>query len=144
MFERIREMGRGDDLAFNFNAIEVAPNTANAHRLVLWAEENGAGDAMATTLFRAYFTEGRNVSARDVLVECAAEAGLDADAARALLEGDEYADAVRESQQQAQRRGVTGVPCYVFAGQQALTGAQPVAVFVEAIDAAADAAPTGD
>jgi predicted DsbA family dithiol-disulfide isomerase len=113
----------------------VAPNTADAHRLVLWAEDRGRGDATATALFRAYFSEGRNVSDADVLVDCAAAAGLDADAARTLLDGDNYADAVRESQAQAQRRGITGVPCYVFGDRHAVTGAQPTEVFVEALDA---------
>ena len=138
MFERIRQMGREDGLTFNFDAIEVAPNTADAHRLILWAQEaygTEDGDALATTLFRAYFTDGRNVSDRDVLVDCADETDLDADGARAMLDGDDYAGAVRESQQRAQRQGITGVPCYVFDDRQALTGAQPVDAFLEVFDA---------
>jgi predicted DsbA family dithiol-disulfide isomerase len=134
MFERIRTLGEEEGLEFNFDAIEVAPNTADAHRLVLWADEQDAGDAMATALFRTYFTEGRNVSATDVLVDCAAAAGLDADDARTMLKSSAYADAVRDSQQQAQRRGITGVPCYVFNNEHAVTGAQPAAVFAEALD----------
>ena len=145
MFERIRQMGREDGLTFNFDAIEVAPNTADAHRLILWAEEADepeTGDALATALFRAYFTDGQNVCNRDVLVDCAVEVGLDGDAARAMLDGDDYVEAVRESQQRAQKRGITGVPCYVFEGQHALTGAQPVDAFLKAFDAV-QAASTG-
>jgi predicted DsbA family dithiol-disulfide isomerase len=136
MFDRIRELGSELGLTFDFDAIEAAPNTADAHRLVLWAQNRGRGDATATALFRAYFSKGRNVSDADVLVDCAAAAGLDADAARTLLDGTDYADAVRESQAQAQRRGITGVPCYVFGDRHAVTGAQPTEVFVEALDAA--------
>jgi predicted DsbA family dithiol-disulfide isomerase len=138
MFERIRRMGREDGLTFNFDAIEVAPNTADAHRLILWAEDKQGpetGDALATLLFRAYFTDGRNVSDPDVLVDCAGATGLDAEEARVLLDGADYADAVRKSQQRAQRQGITGVPCYVFDDRQALTGAQPVDAFLEALDA---------
>ena len=136
MFERVREMGAQDGLTFNFDAIDVAPNTADAHRLVLWAADQAQdrSDALATALFRAYFTEGRNVSDRDVLVDCAGEVGLDAEEARAMLDGAGYGDAVRESQQRAQQRGITGVPCYVFGGEYAVTGAQPTEVFVEALD----------
>ena len=137
MFERIRQMGGEEGLTFNFDAIEVAPNTADAHRLILWAEEKEgqeAGDAVATALFRAYFTDGRNVSDPSVLAECAADVGLGADEARDLLDGDAYADAVHESQQQAESRGITGVPCYVFNDERAVTGAQPSEVFVEALD----------
>lgn len=134
MFDRIRDLGEELGLDFQFDAIEVAPNTADAHRLVLWAQDRNRGDAMATALFRAYFSKGRNVSYPDVLVDCVETAGLDADDARTLLAGDTYADAVGESQEQAQRQGITGVPCYVFDGERALTGAQSVDVFVEALD----------
>jgi predicted DsbA family dithiol-disulfide isomerase len=79
-----------------------------------------------------------------VLVDCAAAVGLDGDAARALLDGPEYADAVRESQQAARRQGVTGVPCYVFDDRHAVTGAQPSDVFVEVLDTVAAETSTGD
>jgi predicted DsbA family dithiol-disulfide isomerase len=135
MFQRIQTLGAEMDLTFDFDAVDAAPNTADAHRLVLWAQDQDVGDEMATELFRAYFSEGRNVSEPDVLVDCATEVGVDADEARSLLRGDDYADEVRESQQQAERRGITGVPCYVFGDEHVVTGAQPVDVFVEALDA---------
>jgi predicted DsbA family dithiol-disulfide isomerase len=138
MFERIREMGTTDGLSFDFEAIDVAPNTADAHRLVLWAQDQGQGPAMATTLFRAYFSEGKNVSAPEVLVDAVADVGLDADAAESLLAGDEYGDAVRERQQHAQRQGITGVPCYVFGRRHAVMGAQSVEALTEALDAASE------
>lgn len=140
MFDRIRRMG--DGLAFDFEAIEVAPHTADAHRLVLWAQDQDTGEAMSTALFQAYFSEGRNVSDREVLAECTAEVGLDPEAVRTLLAGPEYADEVRESQQRARRRGVTGVPCYVFGEQHAVMGAQSVDALTEALDVAA--APAGE
>lgn len=135
MFERLERLGDEEGLTFDFDKIEAAPNTRDAHRLILWAQEHDRGDELATRLFRAYFSEGRNVSGREVLVECAADVGLDSDEARSLLESDRYAQAVRDSQRKAQRRGVTGVPCYVFDDQHAVTGAQPVEVFGEALDA---------
>lgn len=143
MFDRIRRMGREEGLRFDFDAIEVAPNTANAHRLMLWAQEQNAGDAVATALFRAYFSEGRNVSEQDVLVDCAAEAGLDEAAAQALLAGEEYGEEIRTSQQRAQQRGITGVPCYVFGGQRAVMGAQPVAALTDALDTVTAETPAG-
>lgn len=142
MFGRLRQMGSEEGLTFDFESIEVAPNTADAHRLVLWAQEQAAGDAMSTALFQAYFSEARNVSDWEVLVDCAAEVGLDPEPARTLLAGTEYTETVRESQKQAQRRGVTGVPCYVFGEQHAVMGAQSVDTLTEALDAAV--APAGE
>ena len=139
MFERVQKAGAEDGLTFDFDAMEVAPNTADAHRLVLWAQDRDAGAALSDRLFEAYFAEGANVSDADVLVDCAASVGLDADDARSLLDGTAYAEAVRESQQQAQRHGINGVPCYVLGDRYAVTGAQPADTMVEAIDAALSA-----
>ena len=144
MFDRICRMGDEEGLTFDFDAINVAPNTADAHRLVLWAQEQNAGDAMATVLFQAYFSEGRNVLDRDVLVECANEADLDSQEARTLLAGSEYSDEVRMSQQRAQQRGITGVPCYVFGEERSIMGAQSVETLTEALNAAAAEAPAGE
>jgi len=142
VFERVRQMGADQGLTFDFEAIDIAPNTVDAHRLVLWAEDQEQGDEMAEALFRIYFAEGRDVSDRDVLAACAADVGLDPDGARAVLDGDDYAADVRTSQDEARRRGVTGVPCYVFDGRRAVTGAQPANVLVDVFDAVAPA-PTG-
>ena len=138
MFERIQKMGTADGLAFNVEAIDVAPNTADAHRLILWAQDREKGTEMATALFQAYFSEGKDVSSPEGLADAAADVGFDTDAVEALLGGDAYADAVRDSQQQAQRQGITGVPCYVFNQQHAVMGAQSVEVLTEALDAASE------
>mgnify|MGYP006432664815 CR=1 FL=1 len=142
MFEHVETMGDAEGLPFDFDAMDVVPNTGDAHRLVLWAQERNAGEEMAERLFKAYFTEGADISDAAVLVDCAADVGLDGDAARSLLDGTEYADAVRDSQQQAHRHGINGVPCYVLDDRYAVTGAQPADVMGEALDAAlsADAA----
>lgn len=136
VFERIQQMGADHDLTFNFEAIERAPNTVDAHRLVLWAEDQDHGDAMADALFRAYFTEGQDVSDRVVLISCAARIGLDGERAGVLLDdGTEYMSAVQKSQEEARRQGVTGVPCYVFEKRRAVTGAQPADVLIQVLDA---------
>lgn len=137
MFDRIRSLGEEVDLTFDFDNIEVAPNTADAHRLILWTEDehgNEAGDAMATRLYQAYFSEGRNVSTLEVLLDCATDLGYDETTVQSLLDGQQYSKSVQESQQQAQRRGITGVPCYVIDDEHAVTGAQSVDMFVEALD----------
>jgi predicted DsbA family dithiol-disulfide isomerase len=149
MFERVEQMGADTGLDFRFDRLEKAVNTADAHRLVLWAGDEGEEtqqQAVAEALFAAYFTEGRDVGDPDVLAAVAGEAGLDADAAREMLASDRFADAVTESQEEARRRGVTGVPLYVFGGEngsedggpndraaRAVSGAQPVEVFRQAL-----------
>jgi len=136
MFEHVRSAGSDDGLTFDFEAMEVAPNTTDAHRLVLWAEQQSAGIEMSERLYAAYFSSGQNICDDDVLAACVADAGLDPDAARGMLAGDDFKQAVVDAQKLAQKRGVTGVPFHVFDERYAVSGAQPAEAFLEALDAA--------
>ena len=147
MFARVAEAAEVEGLPVDFDAMTTAPNTEDAHRLVLWAEAQGEeagetrtgetpGEKMADRLYRAYFAEGVNVSNRDALADLAEQVGFDSGDARAVLEDGTYADDVEESQERARRFNIRGVPCYVFGDRFALSGAQPPAKIHQAIDAA--------
>jgi predicted DsbA family dithiol-disulfide isomerase len=84
-------------------------------------------------LFKAYFSEGGNPSDHQQLADIAASVGLDRQRAEAILASDEFANEVREEEQQWLARGVSSVPTVVFNGQYAVTGGQPVDTFVGAI-----------
>ncbi len=131
MFARVAEAGRTEGIDFAFDRITRSPNTMNAHRLLLWA--GASAWPLAEALHAAYFVEGRDIGDRDVLVTVADEAGLDAAAARDMLDGDAHAAEVVASQREASRLGVTGVPFTVLAGRLGVSGAQPPEVFREAI-----------
>ena len=141
-FGRVAQMGAEDGLEYRFDRIAAAPNTADAHRLVLHAEAaDPGGDTaarVADALFRAYFHEGRHVGERGVLAEVAAEQGLDAAAVRRVLDGAAHAAEVEASQREAARLGIRGVPFVVLDGRLGVSGAQPVELFERALRAAAD------
>jgi predicted DsbA family dithiol-disulfide isomerase len=85
-------------------------------------------------VMRAYFTEGERVDDHETLVRLAAEAGLDANEARAVLGSDEYAEAVREDEELARRIGINGVPFFVLGRRYGVSGAQEEDVLLEALD----------
>lgn len=146
-FAHVAAAGASSGLDYRFDRMTVAPNTAAAHRLVLHAGRAG-GDtdpgarelAMADRLFRAYFTEGRDVTDPAVLADCAAELGMDREATLAFLAGDALAVDVAASQREAARLGIGGVPFVVLDGRLAVSGAQPVDLFERALQAALDPA----
>ncbi|MDG9715098.1 DsbA family oxidoreductase [Streptomyces sp. DH24] len=110
-------------------------NTFDMHRLLHFAKERGRQEALLDALYRANFAEERSVFADDErLVELAAAAGLDADAAREVL-GDPaaYADAVRADEREAAELGATGVPFFVLDRTYGVSGAQPAEVFTQAL-----------
>ena len=143
-----KKFGKGDGLAeahvltalgtavgidYRFDAITRAPNTLDAHRLIRWAADAGAQDAMVERLFKLYFEEGRDISDRALLAAVAGEAGLDAAAvAEALADGRDL-EAVRGEIDQAQRIGVSGVPFFIFAGKFGVPGAQEASVLIDAM-----------
>lgn len=99
-------------------------NTFLAHQLIEWAVADGAQHDVKLALFRAHFTQGRNVSDIDVLAEVARSCGLDAEAARAALESGDKAREVRSIQQYWHSKGIEGVPAMIFDNRYLLTGAQ--------------------
>ncbi|WP_028708206.1 DsbA family oxidoreductase [Propionicicella superfundia] len=137
MNAQVAERGREIGLDYRFDRA-VATNTRRAHELSHFAERQGRQHEMIQRLFRAYFTEGANVGDREVLTGLAAEVGLDPDAAAAALASGEFADAVDADIRQAQQLGITGVPFFVFEATYAISGAQPVEVFAQALQRVRD------
>lgn len=131
--ENIR--ARGEALGFTFNMDKRARiyNTFDAHRLLHWAEDTGLQTALKKALFKAYFTDGKDPSQHAVLVEAAESVGLSGDEARAVLMGDEFADAVREQEQFYLNAGIHSVPAVVINDRHLISGGQPPEVFEQAL-----------
>ena len=133
------------DLGFTFNR---GPgfrmrNSFDAHRLLSWAgalEEpeqvaaTGVQTALKLALFRAHFTDNRDVSDPAVLADIAASVGLDQDRAAALLAGDDYGEMVRTEEAYWADRNVTGVPAFILGGRMLVPGAQDPEVFIRVIE----------
>jgi predicted DsbA family dithiol-disulfide isomerase len=134
MFGYVSQAAEGDGLEFNFDRIASAANTANGHRLILWAAEQGQEWEMAHALFKAFFTDGRDLSNRAELAAIAGEVGLEPETAYAFLKTDRFEAEVDYSQQRASELGIRGVPFFIFEGKYAVSGAQPVESYQRAIE----------
>lgn len=116
--------GLMEGIHFAFDRLERTPNTVDAHRLIWLAGKHGIQNAVVEALFRAYFTEGRDISKRQIIIDVVAEAGLDRGHAERLLNTNEGLEAIQEAAAQARRLRVEGVPFFVVNGTQSLSGAQ--------------------
>ena len=133
--EMLTRLGAEIGLPFAFERVKVLPNTLDAHRLLLWAGQVDAAtqDKVAHALFTANFVEGRNVGNRQVLADIAGASGMDGEDVKRRLSTDEDRDTVRHEIANAQRMGVSGVPFFVIEGKYAISGAQGVEVFANAL-----------
>lgn len=130
MLENVTGVAAQAGLEYRFDLLQHT-NTVKAHELLHFAKAEGRQHEMAERLMSAYFTEGRHVGRVDDLVDLAAEAGLDADAARSALESGRHLADVRADQAQAQAYGIQGVPFFVIDGTYGVAGAQPADAFAQ-------------
>jgi predicted DsbA family dithiol-disulfide isomerase len=122
-------------LAFRQDLMLRTPNTIDAHRLIWFAgrqDRPDLQDAVMEVVFRAYFIEGKDIGSTEVLVDCAAEAGLDRAAVVAFLGSDVAAAEMRASDQAAREAGVNGVPSFFLDGYSMFSGAMPAAQMADA------------
>lgn len=137
MNQRLIDMGAAEGLEYRFD-LYMQANTRDAHRVIHFAQERGLGNQMKDRLMKAQFTEGAIVDDFDVLAGLADEVGLDAAEVRAMLATDRYDDAVQADIDEAAALGATGVPFFVFDRTFAVSGAQPVRTFADALERSAE------
>ena len=143
IFGAIEQAGESEGIQFAFEKIARTPNTVDSHRLIEYAGQRGMQDQVVEALFRRYFEQGEDIGDRAVLAAAGADGGLDEDDVRNFLAGTDGAEQVRKESEAASRMGISGVPCFVFEGKYAVSGAQPPDVF-ERVFELASAAGAGD
>jgi predicted DsbA family dithiol-disulfide isomerase len=132
---QVTQMAAEAGLTHNFDKAVVA-NSFNAHRYSHLAKKHGLGIEAEEQLFKAYFTDGKNIDDLDTLAGLGKELGLDANEVKQTLKGNDYADDVKHDIAQAQYYGIQGVPFFVLDNKYAVSGAQAVSVFEETLQKA--------
>lgn len=130
---KVISVGETEGIHFAFDRIERTPNTVDAHRLIWLADQHECQDAVMEGLFRAYFTEGRDISNRQTLTDVVVESGLERQLVEDMLNSDEGMEAIQDAAGLSSRHGVGGVPYFIFNEKVALSGAQAPETFLEAI-----------
>lgn len=131
--DQLTALGAELGFAFNFTDDSRMVNTFAAHQLLDWAEGQGRQHPLKLALFKAYFSDQKDVSDIDILIEAAGSVDLDQNAARAALSSGAHAEPVRQKQRFWTSRGISGVPAMVFGGKYLLTGAQGTATYAQVL-----------
>ncbi len=133
MHKNVSDQAKAVGLEYDFDKAIIA-NSFDAHRLSHLAKKYNLGNPLEELIFKAYFTEGKDVANHETLVELGKEVGLDETEIRTMLASDLYADAVRSDIAEAQQIGVKGVPFFVMDRKYAVSGAQPVEAFLQTLE----------
>ena len=148
----VTELASAEGLTLNFDRALIA-NTFDAHRLLWYADQPEAvvfgatADTqpdLAEALHRAHLADGLDISSHAVLIDIAAEQGLDAERVERLLATNEGVAEVRGQTARAYDLGITSVPTFIFAGRYAVTGAQDTATLRSVLDEVVRRGPAAD
>jgi len=138
--ERVKAAAAEEGLVYAPDKISRQPNTTDCHRLILWASKSDNEARMKQRLMELYFTEGGDLTNNDVLAQAAADVGLDRAEISRLLTTEQDVDIVGQQAQAAKDSGIDGVPCFIFSGVLAVSGAQAPDYLAGAIERAAEEA----
>ncbi len=132
--QHLLAVGKELGIGFDFESECRIANTLDAHRLIKWALTDGVQSAVAEGVMKAYFEDCAFLGDHALLVDIAAEAGMDADLVKDLLASDKDKDVIAAEVQQAHQMGIQGVPMFIFNGKSGVSGAQEASVLVQVID----------
>ena len=132
--QRVAAAAAAEGLTYAIDKISSQPNTLDCHRLIRWAAGIGKAAEMKQKLMDLYFTEGADLTNEAVLVQAAGEVGLDPEDVRAALDSDKDVAEIEQEAQSAKEAGIEGVPCFIFGGKFAVSGAQSPEYLADAIE----------
>lgn len=131
--QQVTQAGQVSGLRFDFEKVTTMPNTLKAHQLIAIAPKD-VKQLLVDDLFKAYFEDGKDIGDIDILLEAASQHGMDPQQTRHQLQAKEGLEQVEDDLEFASQAGVTGVPFFVINQKYALTGAQPAATFLQALE----------
>ncbi len=133
MVQNTAQQAKTVGLDFHFEKAILA-NSFNAHRLAHLAKKHQVGNELEELLFKAYFTDGKDVNDLDTLIELGLKVGLGQEQIEQVLHSNAYGSEVLADIKMANEIGVQGVPFFVFDNKYAISGAQPASSFLQTLE----------
>lgn len=134
------ELGKRENIEFDFASIKTEPNSLDAQRTVYWAaqDKEGTQDKLIGELFSRFFEQGQNIGDHAVLADAAGSVGMRRDVIDKLLQTPIDRDTIKQDCAHAYSIGVRGVPSFIIDHKYVVMGAQPTEVLADAIEQIAD------
>lgn len=133
LLAHVTNMAKQVGLDYNLEQ-SVMVNSLKAHQFIQFAKSKNLGDQAEEHLFKAYFTDGKNIADIATLTQIGKEIGLDENEIHTAFTDDQYTYMANQDIMEAREIGVSGVPFFVFNRKYAISGAQPPEVFLESLE----------
>ncbi len=129
----VTEMAAKTGITFNLGIQKKQPNTFNLHKLMAFAQVQNNADRLATAFFDAFFVNGTDLTNQETILDIAEANGMDREQCKSCLADAAFDEEIRYAMESVKQTGVRSVPFYIFNGKFAVSGAQPVEAFVNAL-----------
>lgn len=130
MMDNVTEMAAKVGLEYHLDQ-SLMVNTQKAHQLIQFAKTKNLANELEERLFKAFFTEGKNIADLKTLTELGKEIGLDENELQAAFTDEKFLNEMKKDVKEGQELGVRGVPFFVLDRKYGVSGAQPPQVFLE-------------
>jgi predicted DsbA family dithiol-disulfide isomerase len=129
---QVTQVAAAEGLTFHYAKQTTLPNTRKAHALILLAQQEGRQLPLIENLFKAYFSDGVDLTKSENLLRIAEESGIDKQKAIAVLSDRESLQIIESAEQELQKLGISGVPFYIINNKYGISGAQSPETFIKA------------
>ena len=134
VYLNIKKTALEHKIQINFDDIKRTPNTLNAHRLIHWAGLEQKQNSAVDLLFSEYFVNGNDISNQNILTNIANKIEMNKENIAQSINSDEDLKNINDRIQNAGKKGVNGVPCFIIDNQYVLQGAQSTELWIQVID----------
>lgn len=124
VYENIYEEGVKEGINFNFDLIEVTPNSFNSHRLLALAYKAKIQEKVLDDLYESYFLNGKDIGDPNILLQIAIKHKIDAEKFKNYLSDQENIEPLANEEIQAKKMGINSVPTFIVNKQIVINGAQ--------------------
>jgi predicted DsbA family dithiol-disulfide isomerase len=124
IYDNIYEEGKKEGIEFNFDSIEVTPNSFNSHRLLALAYKQNIQEEVLDDLFQAYFIRGEDIGNPNTLLNIAVSHSINEDEFKKYLSDQENIEPLANEEIQARKMGINSVPTFIVNKQIVVNGAQ--------------------
>tara|TARA_B100000963_G_scaffold228652_1_gene199385 strand:+ start:126 stop:761 length:636 start_codon:yes stop_codon:yes gene_type:complete len=124
IYDNIYEEGLKVGIDFNFDSIEVTPNSFNSHRLLALAYEKNIQIEVLDDLFESFFLKGEDIGNPNILLSIATNNSIDEDELKNYLSNKDNIEPLANEELQARKMGISSVPTFIVNKQIVINGAQ--------------------